>query len=140
MYNNIKSCVVVNQELSEFFLSHKGVKHGENLSPLLFALYVNDLEEHLLNENCTHLRFNDQWLDLHLRLLILTYADDTVIIEESEERINHILRVLENYGNQWQMKINSCKTKVVVFGRGRAQTTSYDFKFKNEIPCSLIQL
>ena len=66
MYNNIKSCVVVNQEISEFFGSHKGMRQRENLSPQLFALYVNVLEEHLLNENCTYLRLNDQLLDLFL--------------------------------------------------------------------------
>ena len=95
MYNIIKSCVVVNQEISEFFVSHKRVRQGENLFPLLFAFYVNDLEEHLLNGNCTHLKFNDQWLVLHLRLLVLTYADDTVIMGESEEGINHVLSVRE---------------------------------------------
>ena len=31
-------------------MSHKGVRQGENLSPLLFALYVNYLEEHLLTQ------------------------------------------------------------------------------------------
>ena len=99
MYNIIKSCVVVNQEISEFFVSHKGMRQWENIFPLLFAFNVNDLEEHLLNGNCTHLKFNDQWLVLHLRLLVLTYADDTVIMGESEEGINHVLRVLENYVN-----------------------------------------
>lgn len=43
MYNNIKSCVSKNSELSNFFTSNIGVRQGENLSPLLFSIYLNDL-------------------------------------------------------------------------------------------------
>ncbi len=38
MYSNIKCCVFVNQQRSDAFTCNMGVRHGENLSPLLFAL------------------------------------------------------------------------------------------------------
>ncbi len=44
MYSNMKSCVMLNQEVSETFVCSKGVRQGVNLSPLLFALYVNGIE------------------------------------------------------------------------------------------------
>ena len=40
MYKSIKSCVMANGMQSDFFESHV----GENLSPLLFALFLNDME------------------------------------------------------------------------------------------------
>lgn len=40
MYKNIKSCVFVNGVRSEFFVSLAGVRQGDNLSPLLFALFI----------------------------------------------------------------------------------------------------
>ena len=43
MYTNIKSCVSNDGMLSDFFSSEVGVRQGENLSPILFALFVNDL-------------------------------------------------------------------------------------------------
>ena len=43
LYSNIKSKVVANNESSAFFPSFSGVRQGENLSPILFALYLNDL-------------------------------------------------------------------------------------------------
>ena len=45
MYENIKSRVKLNNELSEAFECSLGVRQGECLSPFLFAMYVNDLEE-----------------------------------------------------------------------------------------------
>lgn len=44
MYNGIKSCVSFNGDQSGFFHCLRGVQQGENLSPVLFALFLNDLE------------------------------------------------------------------------------------------------
>ena len=48
MYSNIKSCLVVNGEQTEFFSCNVGLRQGENLSPFLFAIYLNDLENFFL--------------------------------------------------------------------------------------------
>ena len=47
MYQNIKYCVASEGKLSDFFVSNVGVRQGENLSPLLFFIYVDDLENYL---------------------------------------------------------------------------------------------
>ena len=41
MYKSIKSCDMDSGIRSDFFASHVGVRQGENLSPLLFALFLN---------------------------------------------------------------------------------------------------
>ena len=51
MYKGIKSMVKINGMSSEFFNCNIGVRQGENLSPFLFSLYINDLEDFLLNKN-----------------------------------------------------------------------------------------
>ena len=51
MYSNIKSCVMANQQTSDTFLCNMGVRQGENLSPLLFASYINNIETKLLECN-----------------------------------------------------------------------------------------
>ena len=52
MYNNIKSCVNCEGSLSDYFVSVNGVRQGENLSPFLFALFINDLEHFLSQYGC----------------------------------------------------------------------------------------
>ncbi len=52
VYNNIKSCVQCNNEVSNYFPCNNGVRHEENLSPLLFSIFFNDIESHLLNKDC----------------------------------------------------------------------------------------
>ena len=48
MHDGIKSIVSVNGENSMFFSCECGVRRGENLSPLLISIYLNDLEHFLL--------------------------------------------------------------------------------------------
>jgi len=48
LYNNIKSRVKYNNTLSEAFECHLGVFQGDSLSPLVFSLYVNDLEDYMV--------------------------------------------------------------------------------------------
>ena len=48
MYENIKTQVKgTSRQLSEFFRCMTGVRQGESLSPVLFCLYINDVEEYL---------------------------------------------------------------------------------------------
>ena len=44
MYKAIKFCIRTYGEHSELFLYTLGVRQGENLSLLLFCLYLNDLK------------------------------------------------------------------------------------------------
>ena len=50
MYAEIKSCILLNGDKSEYLNCEKGVRPGENLSPLLFSLYLNNLETFLLSK------------------------------------------------------------------------------------------
>ena len=52
MYKGIKSCISLNGQQSSFFPSNIGLRQGENLSPVLFSLFINDLKMYLLNNSC----------------------------------------------------------------------------------------
>ena len=51
MYKGIKSVLKISGMSSECFNCNIGVRQGENLSPFLFSLYINDIKEFLLNKN-----------------------------------------------------------------------------------------
>jgi len=63
------------------------IRQGENLSPFLSALYLNDLDEYLETNNIKKLEKLDnlafEHLNTYIRLFILLYADDTVIFSET---------------------------------------------------------
>ncbi len=128
MYSNIKSCVMLEQQKTDTFLCNMGVRQGENLSPLLFAFFVNDMETHFIEYGCNYLNFKDDTLNTYLQLLVIMYADDTVILSDSENGMKQALLALNEYTREWKLQVNCNKTKVVVFSRGKVQTDKYKFK------------
>ena len=48
MYENVRSRVKHNNTLSEDFSCFLGIRQGESLSPFLFSMYLNDIEEHFI--------------------------------------------------------------------------------------------
>ena len=109
IYQNVKSCVKYNGTLSESFKLSIGLMQGEALSPILFSLYVNDLESAYTNSSC------DSYTLEYLNLFLLMYADDTVLFSESATELQLMLDVLSNYSNVWKLTVNTSKTKVMVF-------------------------
>ena len=117
MYENIKSCVKLDNQSSSFFASECGVRQGENLSPLLFSLYLNDLESFLLSGGVESLELEviTQELPIYLKLLLLLYADDTVIFSNDKENFQTCLDNFYEYCIMWKLNINFDKTKIVIF-------------------------
>ena len=128
MYNNIKSCVSTNGNISEYFLSVNGVRQGENLSPFLFALFINDIEEFLIQYGCDPIEIPDSDLNTFLKLLIILYADDTVLFAKSKQNLQKCLDGLEQYCDKWKLKINTDKTKIMIFSQGKPQIDNHNFK------------
>ncbi len=50
MYKNAKSCIHNQNGFSDFFECNIGVQQGENLSTLLFSIFLNDIAE-FMNAN-----------------------------------------------------------------------------------------
>ncbi|GFU08862.1 probable RNA-directed DNA polymerase from transposon BS [Trichonephila clavipes] len=79
-----------------------GVTQGSLLGPVLFNIYLNDIPSH------PHTMLN-------------LYADDTTILATFKNHksvtsaLNKHLVLLENYFNQWKIKINVEKTVAVLF-------------------------
>jgi hypothetical protein len=125
MYSSVRSYVRHSSKLSEPIISNVGLKQGDPSSPLLYMLFVNDILESI-NSDLQNLFSIDT-----IKLFIILYADDTVIFSLSPDSLQSILNDIELYCNTWGLKINTSKTKVVIFEKGRH--TSHDFILNNEI-------
>ena len=107
MYQQAKLCVRVNAMLSEFFRSGVGVRQGENLSPLLFSLFLSDLEDFVARafdglthvQDLTHIASDEpnEEFQTYSKLYVLLYTDDTVIFVESPEQLQAALNGLFLY-------------------------------------------
>ena len=96
-----------------FFQSYRGVRQGENLSPILFAIFLNFLESYLESNNASgvnlELEFDD--LTLFLKLFVLLYADDTVIFGTDEKQFHDNLNLFFEYTKIWKLDVNFVKLK-----------------------------
>ena len=92
-------------EQSSFFQSYCGVRQGENLSPVLFALFLNDLDDYLEQHNCNgiNIESSDQEISIYLKLLVLLYADDTVIFGTDAVAFQESLNHFYEYTRLWKL-------------------------------------
>ena len=133
MYKDIKSCVNVNGELSDYFISFNGVRQGENLSPFLFALFINDIEDFMIQSRCNPIEIPGADLQTFIKILIILYADDTVLFANSKENLQKCLNALKEYCDKWKLKINADKTKIMIFSKGPPQLKNHNFMIGSSI-------
>ena len=141
LYQNTKACVKLNNKISQSFNCNIGVRQGDNLSPLLFALFINDFEQSIsekyngldtLNDLFQNVSTNDEILTL-LKLYVLLYADDTIIMAENPNELQLALNAVSDYCQTWKLKINIDKTKIIRFSKRKPQTQTQNFWLNGEL-------
>ena len=121
IYSDTVSAVVINNVLTDWFITESGVRQGDNLSPTLFALYLNDLVLDINSQNLG-VAFGNS------RISVLLYADDIVLISENETNLQKMLTIIDKWCSKWQMKVNPDKTKVIHFRKQKKKETNYKFQ------------
>ena len=115
MYENVRSSVRVNGNITESFESFKSVKQGEPLSPLLFLMFINDMYSALSEGTFDTFSVDD------INLFLLLFADDTVLMSYSKNGLQKLLDNLYMYCTTWGISVNTEKTVVMVFKKGNRQ-------------------
>ena len=64
---------------------------------------------------------------MFLKLLVLLYADDTIILSDGIDKLQHSLKVYKEYCQIWKLQVNLSKTKVVIFSRDKIEKITVSF-------------
>ena len=93
------------------------VRHGENLSPLLFSIYLNDLQFLSQSGNVNGVTCFSYTIEesahILLKLFVMLYADDTFILAETADDRQNALTQYALYCDTWKLTINNSKTKML---------------------------
>ena len=122
MYTKTMSCIKINNFLTKWFEVNNGVRQGDPLSPTLFAIYINNLAKEIINLNLG-ININNY------KLSILLYADDMVLIANTETDLQKMLTTMYDWCMKWRLNINVAKSNVIHFRKKRIKETDFNFTF-----------
>jgi hypothetical protein len=108
-YNQIKSCVIQNGIVSQYFSPERGCRQGDPISPYLFLLCAEILGILIRkNKDIKGITIDGE------EFKISQYADDTsIILDGSTSSMDGIIRVLDYFAIISGLRINFSKTKMI---------------------------
>ena len=103
----------------------KGVPQGDPLSCLLFSLFIESLSRFLKSRpDLTGVSaFGGQ-----IRLLLLLYADDLVVLANSSAELQRALSYIREWSTAWRMPVST--------GAGKTEALLMSTTVPQPVPCS----
>ena len=94
------------------------------------------MEDFFIQENVIGLKnISDELenkINIYRKLVIILYADDTVLMAESASELQKLLDTYYRYCITWKMKVNVDKTKITIFSKGR-MPVNLQFKYGKDL-------
>ena len=119
MYENTKYSIKLKNGHSQALNSNLGLKQGCPLSPLLFNLYIDDINK-IFEEQCDPITLQDDVLNHFL------YADDLVLLSSTPDGLQNCLNNLHEFSNRKCLTVSTNKSKTLVFNSaGRFIKTTF---------------
>ena len=114
MYSNLSATVRTSGGETTAFPCNVGTRQGDVSSPLIFALFINDLCT-LLREGCRDGIFITPDVE---DIFCLMYADDIANCSETRVRLQRQINLTKEFCDTREMKVNLNKTEIIVFRNG----------------------
>ena len=100
---------------SKWFGVHKGVRQGCTLSPWLFNVFMDNVVREARKECIRKVVLSTGTVGL------LMFADDMVMMAETEEALQHNVKAMNEALVRWGLKVNWKKSKVMRVARKREE-------------------
>ena len=114
MYKDDQARIKIGQRMTPTVSVTQGVRQGCVLSPTLFNLFISDFEPLLKQKLDTDPLFIDDEYPLHC----LIWADDIILLSETQSGLQTQLNLLGNYSATNSLTVSLDKTKCICFNRG----------------------
>ena len=92
LYREVGSCVRLGEEKTEWFSLDVGLRQGCILSPVLFSIFIDGLAAEV--KKIGGAKYGE------LVLSLLLFADDIVLVAESEKQMQEMLDVVYKYSQK----------------------------------------
>ena len=112
-YIDIRACVRVGNDVSEWFPVNVGFRQGCVMSPLLFNAYMDvvvpEVNVRVLGKGLELLSANGG----RFKINQLLFADDTVLVADSEEKLCRLVSGFGGVCERRKLRVNVGKNKVM---------------------------
>ena len=122
IYTEDKASVKFGDKFSPTFSTNRGVRQGCVLSPLLFNIFLSDIQN--IFDKCGH---NPKLNDTEISCLL--WADDILILSDTEEGLQAKLDNLARYCKKNKLEVNTDKTKAMIFTKS-GRLLKHQFYFR----------
>ena len=114
LYDKAVISIIGKDGITEKIELTQGVLQGEILSPLLFALFISDIDEFFYENNARGVSIN------HAKEIIsIAYADDLILLSDCVQNLISKIKILEEYCRLNKLAVNKSKSKIMIFHKGK---------------------
>ena len=127
MHTTVEQRAKINNQILPTITSVLGLKQGDNLSPIEFNLFFDDVSE-IFDESCDPLPIEEE-----KKLSHLAFADDLAMFSLSKAGLQQCLNNLLIYCNNWGLEVSIKKTKVLVVNKSGKIPKEACFYYNNKL-------
>jgi exonuclease III len=129
LYKKVDISIKYGDGLLDSFEASIGVKQGCPLSPLLFGLFIEGLEDHIRDR----LPDAGPTIGTYTKIKVpnLMFADDTALIGIDHAQLQSLIDVASEWCDENDMTINVGKTEIVIFRKGHRAPSNLIWTLNN---------